>query len=115
MKKYLLSIFALLLPFLTIAQEVAKKGWDERINDWFSPISNAWSGFVFTTVTFPGGVTAPIVIIWLVVAGTLFTVLFKFINIRLVSTSFNILRGKYDALDHHEAMPMVGDLTPGDD
>lgn len=115
MKKYLLSIFALLLPFLTIAQEVAKKGWDERINDWFSPISNAWSGFVFTTVTFPGGATAPIVIIWLVVAGTLFTVLFKFINIRLVSTSFNILRGKYDALDHHEAMPMVGDLTPGDD
>jgi alanine or glycine:cation symporter, AGCS family len=115
MKKNLLLIFTLIFPFLTFAQEQVGKGWDEKINDWFAPISNWWSGFVFTSVNFPGGVSMPVVIIWLLVGGCLFTILFKFANIRLFSTAINILKGKYDGIDHHEAMSMVGDPTPGGD
>ena len=39
---------------------------------------------------------------------------FKFINFRGVLTSVNIVRGKYDDLDHHESMHGAGDLTDGD-
>ena len=68
MKKFLLSIFTFLIPFLSFAQEVTEKGLDDKVNEWFTPISNAWSGFVFTSVKFSDEVSMPIVIIWLLLA-----------------------------------------------
>ncbi len=115
MKKYLLSLFTLILPVLTFAQEVTEKGLDEKINEWFTPISNAWSGFVFTAINFTSDVSMPVVIIWLLVAGLLFTIFFKFVNIRMFPTSINIIRGKYDGIDHVTVDIMAGDPTPGGD
>ena len=115
MKKFLLSIFTFLIPFLSFAQEVTEKGLDDKVNEWFTPISNAWPGFVFTSVKFSEDVSMPIVIIWLLLAGLVFTLVFKFVNIRLIGTSINIVRGKYDDVDHATAEPMAGDVTPGGD
>ena len=53
MKKYLLSIFALILPFFSIAQE-AERTLDERVNDAFMPVANWWEGLVLTTVPIAG-------------------------------------------------------------
>jgi len=47
MKKYLLSLCTLVFPFLTFAQEVAEKGLDEKFNESFKPISDAWGAIVF--------------------------------------------------------------------
>lgn len=98
MKKIILSIL-FLLPFITSAQE---KGLDERFNEAFKPISDAWGSFVFYSIPITDTVSMPLVIIMLLLAGLVFTILFKFVNIRRFPTSINIVRGKYDDIDHHE-------------
>ncbi len=99
MKKIIATIL-LLLPFLTFAQE---KGLDEKFNDAFKPISDAWGSIVFYSIQITDTVSMPLVIIMLLAAGLIFTILFKFVNIRRFPTSINIVRGKYDDIDHHEA------------
>ena len=115
MKKFLLSLFTVLSPILLFAQEAEEKGIAEKINEGFKPIADAWGGFVFYPVNLGGGVQMPIVIIMLLFAGLLFTILFKFVNIRLFPTSINIVRGKYDDVDHVTSGNMAGDVTPGGD
>lgn len=102
MKKSILSLFFTIIPLLTFAQD---KGLDERFNEAFKPIADAWGGIVFYPVTFSESVSMPIVIIMLLLSGLLFSILFKFVNIRRFPVSINILRGKYDDLDHHEVDP----------
>jgi len=97
MKKYLLSIFALILPLLTIAQE-AEKGLDERVNDAFMPIANAWEGLVLYPIPI-AGYDIPIVLILLVVGATFFTIFFKFPGVSKFRLAINTVRGKYDEVE----------------
>lgn len=106
MKKFLLSVFALILPFITLAQE-AEKGLDERVNDAFMPIANWWEGFVLTTVPI-GDYDVPFVVILLVVGATFFTVYFKFPNVAKFGLAINTVRGKYDEIEGGHA----ADVTP---
>jgi alanine or glycine:cation symporter, AGCS family len=93
--KYALSVFTVLfLPVLAAAQE---KGLDERINDAFKPIADWWSGLVFYPVF---GV--PIVLILLISGAAFFTLAFGFVNIRKFWTAINVVRGKYDNIEHSE-------------
>lgn len=98
MKKTLLTIFSIfIIPLLTFAQE-APMGLDERINEAFTPISNAWQSVVLYPIF---GV--PIVLILLVVGATFFTLYFGFINIRKFPLSLNVVRGKYDEIEQGSA------------
>ena len=98
MKKYLLSFITFLIPLLTFAQEVEKIGIDQQIDEAFKPISDAISSIVFFTVF-----GTPFVLILLVGSALFFTLYFGFPNFRYFITSINVVRGKYDDLDHHEA------------
>ena len=51
----------------------------------------------------------------LILGAIYFTFYFKFINFRGFFTSVNIVRGKYDDIDHHESLIGAGDSTPGGD
>ncbi|WP_299112255.1 alanine/glycine:cation symporter family protein [uncultured Winogradskyella sp.] len=51
----------------------------------------------------------------LILGALYFTLYFKFINFKGFFTSVNIVRGKYDELDHHESLVGAGDSTPGGD
>ena len=113
MKKYFLSIFTLMLPLLTFAQE-AEKGLDEKVNDAFMPIATWWEGFVLTTVPI-GEYNVPFVVILLVVGATFFTIYFKFPSITKFGLAINTVRGKYDEIDHPVVEPAYGDSTPGGD
>ncbi|MCK0177971.1 alanine:cation symporter family protein [Flavobacteriaceae bacterium S0862] len=113
MKKYFLSIFTLILPLLTFAQE-AEKGLDEKVNDAFMPIATWWEGFVLTTVPI-GEYNVPFVVILLVVGATFFTIYFKFPSITKFGLAINTVRGKYDDIDHPVVEPAYGDSTPGGD
>ena len=115
MKKFLLSLFTILAPVFLFAQQAEEKGVAEKINEGFKPIADAWGSFVFYPVNLGGGVQMPIVIIMLLSAGLLFTILFKFVNIILFPTSINIVRGKYDDVDHATSDIMAGDPTPSGD
>jgi AGCS family alanine or glycine:cation symporter len=115
MKKYLLSIFALVLPFLTIAQEAQEMGIDQKIDKAFGDATGWFVRFIFYQIDFGGGIKVFWVLFPLILGALYFTVYFKFINFRGVLTSINIVRGKYDDIDHHESMPVAGDPTPGGD
>jgi AGCS family alanine or glycine:cation symporter len=95
MKKYLLSIFSILLPILTFAQD---KGLDERINDAFMPIATGWEGIVLYPITI-GSYSIPIVVILLVVGATFFTFYFKFPGFAKFGLAINTVRGKYDEIE----------------
>lgn len=110
MKKKLLSSLFLLTPMLILAQE---KGIAEKINEGFKPVADVWGSIVFYPINLGGGVEMPLVIIMLLSAGLIFTIIFKFVNIRLFPTSINIVRGKYDDVDHAPADEIEGDSTPG--
>ncbi len=99
MKKYLLSISALMLPFITLAQE-AEKGLDEKINDWFMPIAVGWENIVLATVPI-GEYNVPFVVILLVAGATFFTIYFKFPSITKFWTAINTVRGKYVDIEKH--------------
>src|SRR5690606_5958209 len=102
MKKLLPSLLILLTPFFVFAQE-QEIGLDEKINNWFKPISDAWGEFVFYSIPIGDGVRAPLVILLLISAGLIFTIVFRFINFRKFKTAIEIVRGKYGNVDHAEA------------
>ncbi len=113
MKRFLGITLISLSSFFLFAQD--GKGLDEKINDSFTPISDAWSGFVFSSLKITDTVSMPYVIILLLGAGLVFTFLFKFVNVNLFPTAINIVRGKYDDVDHVTVDNMAGDPTPGGD
>ena len=108
MKKKLLSLLLLVIPFITFAQE---KGIDQQIDEAFKPFSDTISGIVFFPVF---GV--PFVLILLVLSALFFTLYFGFPNFRYFPTAINVVRGKYDHVDEgHGVDTMYGDNTPGGD
>ena len=100
MKKKLLSLLFLVIPYITFAQG---KGLDERINEWFTPIADWFVNLVLYPIKFSDTVSIPIVLILLIIGATFFTIYFSFINIRRFPLAINVVRGKYDELDHHSA------------
>ena len=72
----------------------AEVGIDEKINLAVKPFADAVAGAVFSS--FPvGGVQIPFVLVWLIVAATIFTFYFKFINLRAFKHGFELVRGDY--------------------
>ncbi|MDH7913149.1 alanine/glycine:cation symporter family protein [Winogradskyella sp. SYSU M77433] len=100
MKKYLLTIFAIVLPLLNFAQENAEKGIDERVNDAFMPFAVWWENLILTSVPI-GDLNVPIVVILLVLGATFFTIYFKFPSITRFPTAINTVRGKYVDIEKH--------------
>ena len=91
MKTYIQTIIALILPFMSFAQE---KGLDQRIDEAFKPFSDAISSVIFFEI-----IGVPFVLILLVGSALFFTIYFGFVNIRRFPTAINVVRGKYDELD----------------
>lgn len=93
-------ILLLLIPALSFAQDTPapSKGIDQRINEAFQPVTDAWSSVVFYSVTV-GGVTIPLIVILLVCGALFFTLYFSFVNIRRFGLAINVVRGKYDKLE----------------
>ena len=84
------SLVALFASFPVLADT----GVDEKINLFIKPYSDAVAGAVFSS--FPvAGVDIPFVLVWLIVAATVFTVYFRFINIRAFKHGFELVRGDY--------------------
>ncbi|WP_242119787.1 alanine/glycine:cation symporter family protein [Aestuariivivens sediminicola] len=104
MKKYLFSTLAFILPFITIAQETIEKGIDQQIDEAFKPVSDFFSNVIFFKID-----NTPFVLILLVFSAALFTVYFKFPNIRHFWTAINVVRGKYEDIEKHGAQILYGE------
>ena len=96
-KIFYMMMTAIAVPFLSSAQDTPAppKGLDERINEWFQPITDAWSSFVFYTINL-GSVQVPLVVILLVCGALFFTLYFSFVNIRRFGLAIEVVRGKHD-------------------
>ena len=66
--------------------------------DSFEKLSEWVTSTVFYAVTI-GGVSVPLILVWLVVAGSFFTVWMGFENVRGFRMSFDTVRGKYSGPD----------------
>jgi len=99
-------ILTLAIPASLFAQDSPEsKGLDQRINEWFQPITDWWSNVVFYPVTFTEDIQIPIVVLLLVLGALFFTLYFVFVNVRHFPTAVRTVRGKYDFLDKHAALP----------
>lgn len=116
-KSIFLTLFSVLIPFITFAQDAAEKAeltFDEKIDAWFKPFSDAVSDTVFYALNF-GEFSVPIVIIILIAGAIFFTIYFKFSNFTLIGTAVKVVKGDYDDFDQHHTDPAEGDSTPGGD
>lgn len=96
MKRIISTLIFLFVTSFSFAQDA---GLDDRINEAFTPIAD-WLGAVVLH-NFPG--TSIPTIIFLLVGGALFfTIYFGFINVRRFPLAINVVRGKFDHVDHHE-------------
>ena len=115
MKKYFLSLFTLLIPFLTVAQEATEIGLDQKIDQVFGNATGWFVELIFYKIPFTETIQIYWVLFPLILGATYFTFYFNLINFKGFFTSINIVRGKYDELDHHESLVGAGDSTPGGD
>ncbi len=83
-----------LVGLLASFSVIADVGIDEKINLAIKPFADAVAGAVFSSFTV-GGVGIPFVLVWLIVAATIFTFYFKFINLRAFKHGFELVRGDY--------------------
>lgn len=104
MKHKLTTFLTLLFPIITLAQEEAEMGLDERINAWFEPITAVWESIVFWQVP---GTGIPLVVIVLVFGAAFFTLYFGFVNIRRFPLAINVVRGKHDDVESPEGHGVV--------
>ncbi|MDC9723063.1 MAG: alanine/glycine:cation symporter family protein [Urechidicola sp.] len=112
MNKKLLALLFFVAPLFTFAQE---KGIDQQIDEVFGNATGWFVELIFYQIDFGGGIKVFWVLFPLILGALYFTIYFKLINIRGIMTSINIVRGKYDDIDHHESMNAAGDSTPGGD
>ncbi|TBN05642.1 alanine:cation symporter family protein [Hyunsoonleella flava] len=99
MKKYLLSLFAIISPFLTFAQEAQEMGIDQKIDKIFGDLTGWFVTAIFYQIPFTDEVSVYWVLFPLIIGATYFTFYFNLINFRGFWTSINIVRGKYDDLE----------------
>jgi len=90
-KVVMTALFGLLGSFSAFAD----MGIDEKINIAIKPYADAVANTVF--YSFPvGGVAIPFVLVWLIVAASIFTVYFRFINLRAMKHGLQLVRGDYN-------------------
>ena len=109
LKKLIVGLSILFLPLIGLAQETAEKSIDQRISEALAPYINPFVGFIFSPL--PGsealfGTAFPWIVLWLVVAATIFTLYFGFIQFRGFGHSVALVRGVYfDPKDAGEVTP----------
>lgn len=91
--KKLFSLLAILIPIVSFSQE---KGLDEKINDIIKPAVDAMASVFFYRPFESIGFDMPLVVLWLVVGATFFTLYMGFINLKGLKHAFQLIRGDYD-------------------
>lgn len=90
---FLISLSAVLLSGATAHAQTAG-GIDEAINQAIAPISSAVASTVFYSVPI-AGTQFPLIVGWLVVAATIFTIYFGFIQFRSFGHAIALVKGDY--------------------
>ncbi len=119
LKKFYFTLIALIMsPVFLMAQE-DEKTLSEKIDSWFQPIVDALGTVIFWEPFASWGVHLPLVVIWLVVGATFFTLYMGFINFRGVRHAIELVRGVFDKpgdegeVSHFQALVTALSATVG--
>ena len=96
MKKLIFMALALLSVGSTTALAQEAKTIDQTVNEVFADVTGPFVGFIFAP--FPG-TSFPWIVMWLVVAASLFTVYFGFIQFRGFRHAISLVKGDYSDPD----------------
>ena len=105
MKKYLLSIFTLILPFITFAQETTSQQIDRVFKDYTGWFVEA----IFYEIPFSETYRIPWVLIVLIGGAIYFTLYFRFINFTGFRSALRVVQGKYEDIEKHGATELYGE------
>tara|TARA_R110002049_G_scaffold160215_1_gene325282 strand:+ start:985 stop:2535 length:1551 start_codon:yes stop_codon:yes gene_type:complete len=97
MKRFITSgiaATALSLPTVAAAQEAVS--FDQRVNDIFAGSTGWFVNLIFMNLP---GTSFPWIVLWLVVAATIFTVYFGFIQIKAFGHAISLVKGDYSDPD----------------
>ena len=97
MKLKFQTLIALILPLFSFAQG---KGLDQKIDEAFQPIADAFFDAIFFNIYEGEKFTVPFVLLLLVGSALFFTIYFGFPNIKYFGKAVNVVRGKYDHIDY---------------
>lgn len=86
----LAGLFSLLAPAIARAQEGMSV--DQKVNEIFAAITGPFVGLIFAPIP---GTSFPWIVMWLVIAATVFTLYFGFIQFRAFRHSIEIVKGDY--------------------
>jgi len=92
MKKLIFTTLALLSAGSTSALAQDAKTIDQTVNEVFASVTGPFVSFIFSPLP---GTSFPWIVMWLVVAASLFTVYFGFIQIRGFRHSIELVKGDY--------------------
>ncbi|MCF6309533.1 MAG: alanine:cation symporter family protein [Sulfurimonas sp.] len=83
------------------------------MSEFFSNINSFLEMVLFFDILFGTveGVNLPFLVVWLITGGVYLTFLTKFINLRMLRHSFNIIRGRYNTVDDVGLISSFGALT----
>ncbi len=81
---------ALSLPTLAAAQEAAS--FDQRVNDIFAGSTGWFVNLIFMNLP---GTNFPWIVLWLVVAASIFTIYFGFIQVKAFGHAIKLVKGDY--------------------
>ncbi len=111
MKKYLLTLFTLIIPIFTFAQTPSVS---DRIDSVFQNYTSWFVELIFYEIPFAGNFGIPWVLIVLIGGALYFTLYFRLINITGFFTALRVVRGKYEDIEKHGADTLYGDVTPNE-
>lgn len=77
-------------------EQLTAPSFDQQIDALISPAADAISSVIFYSVKLDSGISFPLIVVWLVLAGLIFTVYFRFIQFRAFGHSIKVVRGDYD-------------------
>lgn len=114
--KYIGLLVLLLLTPLTAYAEPS--GIDKAISDAVAPIADAVSSVIFFSVGV-NGTQLPLIVLWLIIAASVFTLYFGFIQFRVFAHAIRLIRGVYDdpkdagEVNHFQALATAVSGTVG--
>jgi len=91
-----LKFITLISAFSLVAAPSLAQGIDESINQLFANLTGPFVSFIFSP--FPG-TDFPWIVMWLVVAASVFTLYFGFIQFRAFMHSISLVKGDYSDPD----------------
>ena len=90
--RYLTSILVAMATAMTSGAALAQSNFDAQVNAIFSNATGWFVELIFASVP---GTDFPWIVLWLVTAAIVFTLYFRFIQVRAFGHAFSLIRGDY--------------------